>query len=570
MNSLRFSGMIAACLLTPTTHAGQIDLELIQAYIQGPGGARPGSAEILDFTKDQNTVVSTMDGTDGYGVQILTLGFDGTLAERGLVDFGSIFGSADPDNDAISATAADPKGRGFGVVGLIPEDNGGTVGKVGFYDYRAGSADASRDLVTLDVGYHPDSIKFSADGTRIFVADEGEYTSGGDTDAPGSLTVIDISSVNEIGDLTGLGAANVATYDFSAANLSTGVSLASLRFNDTTFTPGNEYLHVEPEYIAEANGKVYVTLQENNAVAALDLTTDKWTDIQALGTIAQTVDASDRDGPGGDVAARIDDLVKGMPMPDTIATYEVGGKLYYVTANEGDFRVDDGDRIRVKDLDPAKFSAALATELEATYGSVADAQGDDLLGRLRVQDLDGIAGTPEGTQIYDELLMPGTRSFSIWDAATGALVSDTGSLEPLLLTLDPLLHNIDDGDPAEFDKRSDDKGPEPEALSVAYFLDRWLAFVGMERQNGLLVFDITDPTKPSFEGYINSLMDGLVSPESLVVISAQDSPTGSALVLAGYEQNDGGIGVYGVTVPVPASILLLLPGLVLIARRRTR
>jgi hypothetical protein len=149
------------------------------------------------------------------------------------------------------------------------------------------------------------------------------------------------------------------------------------------------------------------------------------------------------------------------------------------------------------------------------------------------------------------------------------LVGDTGSLEPLLAALDPAMHNTQNGTPNDWDTRSPDKGPEPEALTIAWFDDRWIAFMGLERQNGLLAYDLSDPTNPEFLAYINSFGDGLISPESLLFIPASDSPTGGALLLTGYELAGGAIGVYGV-VPVPSSLLLLLPGLLLIARRTRR
>jgi hypothetical protein len=93
--------------------------------------------------------------------------------------------------------------------------------------------------------------------------------------------------------------------------------------------------------------------------------------------------------------------------------------------------------------------------------------------------------------------------------------------------------------------------------------------MGLERQNGLLAYDLSDPTNPEFLAYINSFGDGLISPESLLFIPASDSPTGGALLLTGYELAGGAIGVYGV-VPVPSSLLLLLPGLLLVARRARR
>ncbi len=565
--SAPLTAIASACLLASTAQAGPLHISLIQAFTQ-TAGARDGSAEILGFTKDQNTVVSTMAGTHGYGVQILTLGGDGHLTERGLVDFSAAFQGANTVG-GVSSTAADPLQRGFGVVGLIPDDNGTVAGKVGFYDYRIGTPDANRNLVTLNVGFHPDSVRFSADGTKVFVVNEGEFTSGGNSDAPGSISVINLAGVNSIGDLASLGAGQVQTYDFTAANLGTGVSLTSLRFNDTTFTAGNAYRHVEPEYLAESNGKLYVTLQENNAVATFDLATNQWTAINPLGTITQTIDASDRDGPSGGKAIKIDDPVAGMPMPDAIGTFTIGGTTYYMTANEGDFRPDDGDRIRISSLNKDNFSQTLKDALGAQYGTVEEAQKDKNLGRLRVQDLDGIAGNATKTAKYDALLMPGTRSYSIWNADTGALVGDTGSLEPLLAALDPAMHNTQNGTPNDWDTRSPDKGPEPEALTIAWFDDRWIAFMGLERQNGLLAYDLSDPTNPEFLAYINSFGDGLISPESLLFIPASDSPTGGALLLTGYELAGGAIGVYGV-VPVPSSLLLLLPGLLLVARRARR
>lgn len=545
--ALALTGLIAS------TDAQALNINLISSF-----SGLDGTAEILAYTPDEATLLSTMAGGDGFGVEIMTLGNTGALSARGTATFDTVFDALNTSVDSASSTAADPLRRGFGAVSLIPDDNEGTPGKVAFFDYR-GVGDAGRTLAVVDVGFHPDSITFSADGTKVYVANEGETKSGGDLDAPGSLSVIDLSSVMTINDVAGVNNSNVTTLDFE------GVDLSALRFNDTTFSIGNAYRHVEPEYVSERDGKVYVSLQENNALAEFDSATNTWTAIHSLGTIEQTIDASDRDGLSGGTAAEIDDIVRGMPMPDAIATYMVGTTTYIVTANEGDFHPDDNDRIRVKDLDPAQFSQSLIDDLTARYGSVTDAQADENLGRLRVEDLDGVAGGGSNAT-YSDLLMPGTRSMSIWNAETGALVGDTGSLEPLLLGLSPELHNVDDGDPNLFDDRSPDKGPEPEALTVAQINNYMVAFVGLERQNGLLAFDITDPTDPLFIGYINSYEDGLLSPESLVYIPEHLSPSGSGLLIAGYEDS-GSIGVYGVTVPLPATLALLGVGVVMLRRR---
>jgi len=334
--------LVAAASSILPANAVQIDLQLLNSFTAA-NGARNGSAEIVDFSRDQNTVVSTMAGTSGFGVQVLTLGNTGSLGERGIVTFNTAFG-AGTVRDA-SSTAIDPLQRGFGVVTLIPTANGTTQGKIGFYDYRTGSVGA---IKTLDVGFHPDSVKFSADGSKLYVINEGEYTSGGATDAPGSISIIDLSTVSTIGDVTSLSNSAVSTYDFQATNLASGVSVSGIRYNDVTAgAVANRFRHIEPEYLTEQNGKLFVSLQENNALAEFDLAAGKWTAIRSLGRITQTIDASDQDGPGGTAAAIINDQVAGLPMPDTIASFQLAGTTYIVTANEGDFRVDDADRVRV-------------------------------------------------------------------------------------------------------------------------------------------------------------------------------------------------------------------------------
>jgi MYXO-CTERM domain-containing protein len=552
---------LALALSAALVPAAQAGLKIDELFALTTGnGARDGSAEILAFSPHEDTVLSTMAGTSGYGVQVLTLSNTGALAERGIVTFDTAFGTvADISGFGASSTAVDPLQRGFGVVSLIPTANGTTLGKLGFFDYRTGSVAA---IKTLDVGFHPDSVRFSADGSKLYVINEGEFTSGGNTDAPGSISIVDLSGIGNIGDVASLTNAAVKTYDFQAANLGAGVSLAGLRVNDPTAT--DIYRHIEPEYLSERDGKLYVSLQENNALGVFDLASEKWVAIHSLGTITQTIDASDRDGPGSTAAAQINDSVAGMPMPDTIATYSVGGKTYVVTANEGDFRVDDADRSRISAIPATQIDDATEAALNAIYGGNYRANG--ALGRLRVSNIDG--DTDNDGQI-EVLTMVGTRSFSIWDADTGALVKDSGSLEGLLLGLDPLLHNITDGDPASFDARSPDKGPEPEALVLGEVAGNMIAFLGMERQNGLLAFDISNPNSPVFMDYINSLSSGLVSPESLLFVSATDSPTGQALLLAGYELNGGGIGVYSV-VPEPGTLALALAGVAGLAGRARR
>lgn len=504
--------------------------------------AVPNGAEIIAYSADGDTVATNVTGVaPNIGVQLFTLNADASLTPGNFVSVSTQFGGAIA---SVSSVALDPLGRGFGVMSVIPTANRTSNGVVVFFDYRAGTASV---LDTLTVGFHPDNVIFSRDGSKVFVANEAEFTGagfgegggGGDTDAPGSVSVINLTGVTGVANLAAtLDNSDVTTVDFSAGNLAAGVDLSELRFNDTTFTVGNAHRHVEPEYLTEGEGKVYVTLQENNAIAELSLTgpnANKFTAIYPLGLIEQTIDASDRDGAGGTKAALIDDVVKGMPMPDTVTSFLSGGTRFLVTANEGDFRPDDADRIRVK-------------EFGGVESGVTIDRSDAALGRLRViRD----QSDPDGDNLIDEPIMAGTRSFSIWNASTGALVADTGSFETLLLELAPDLHN-NDGESqnvaVEFDSRSTSKGPEPEAIATGVINGHRYIFVGMERQGGILMYNADNPAAPTFVAYINNYseeLEGLIAPESITFIGADESPVGEPTLLIGYELG-GQIGVYTV------------------------
>lgn len=524
-----------------------------------PGGSSAG--EIVAFDRNTDRMFVTSSGGGVHRVNIFDLSNPSAPAAIGNVDFSTTFGAAS-NLLSLTSVAVDPQGR-FGVAALVPTDNTGTLGRVGFFNLSTGAV-----IGTANVGFHPDSVTFSADGSNLVVVNEGEFKAGG-TNAPGSISVFDTSGINS-GNLGTLPSLSATTSDFSAGNLAPGVSIVGLRDpsiaavgESGTFigtvpnfnTPGlTQAAGLEPEFASISGNKVYVSLQEANAIAEYDLSTGQWTAVDQLQKITQTIDATDQGTP----LININKSVTGLPMPDTLGSYTVGGKTYVVTANEGDARPDDRDISRFGDIAGAdSMNPILDTNGPSNFPLTQTGErAADQLGRLNISRLDG--DTDSDGKI-DQPTMLGTRSFSIWEKTAGGMVLayDSGSFFEEYLR---------DNDPTGFaDGRSDDKGPEPEGLTLGVIDGRTYAFVGMERTNGIFMFDVTDPLSPFLVDY-NRIVDGSNSPlrpESLVFVSALDSPNGENLLLVGFE-GDGSlasserIGIFQVSaVPEPSTWAML-------------
>jgi DNA-binding beta-propeller fold protein YncE len=502
--------------------------------------------------------------------------------EQGRVDVlnasnGAFLGSLDVSNFGGPNSVAVKNGVVAVAVenAASPQANGFLV----FFD-AADAAVATGGIATgnVEVGALPDMVAFTPDGSKAIVANEGEpdfYGQDG-TDPEGSISIVDVASKTLAG-----------TADFSAftkaALVAAGVRITGPGIGGATESTAAE--DIEPEYITvSADGKTaYVSLQENNAIAVVDIDSATVTAVRGLqlkdhGAAGNGIDASDRDGG---INIQQWDNVKGMPMPDSIGSYEVDGKTYLVTANEGDGREYDevpagatgtvySDEIRFKDL---PLGGAVTAALKA----------DEELGRLTVSSVALDGSTPT---TYDEVMSFGTRSFSIWDADSGDLVWDSGDFfEQFTAGLaladqdgNPVFNSDNDGNDS-FDSRSDAKGPEPEALVIGQIFDHTLAFVGLERIGGIMVFDISNPASPIFLDYLldrdftvaaDTLAAGDLGPEGLYFVRPEDSPFGMyGLVVA--SEVSGSTSWYNIQlVPLPAPLALFAAGLplLLLARRR--
>ena len=153
----------------------------------------------------------------------------------------------------------------------------------------------------------------------------------------------------------------------------------------------------------------------------------------------------------------------------------------------------------------------------------------------------------DGDGDYDRLYVYGSRSFTIWDAAGNQVFDSGDAFEQITATQTPALFNANDGAASKWDERSDDKGPEPEGITVGTIAGRPYAFVGLERAGGgVMVYDLGNPRQPLFVGYFRT--DGDISPEGVLFIAAQDSPTGSPLVVLTHEFSNT-TSIYEVKLP---------------------
>jgi DNA-binding beta-propeller fold protein YncE len=398
-------------------------------------------------------------------------------------------------------------------------------GLVAFYD-----TDTLALLGTATVGALPDMLTFTPDGGKLLVANEGEPSDDYLVDPEGSVSIITVPA--------GLATpATVQSVSFAGLNGDAAALRAQgVRIFGLNATVAQDF---EPEYISvSADGaRAWVTLQENNALAIIDVAAGTVQKLVPLGyknhsLIGNELDASDQDS-----AINIRSWpIFGMYQPDAIAAYQVAGRTFLVTANEGDVREWTGY------AEPARLGSAGYVLDPTRFPDAATLKSNINLGRLNVTKA---TGDTDDDGDYDAIYAFGARSFSVWTDA-GALIYDSGN-ELELRTAKRLPGNFNSTSTANnFDNRSDDKGPEPEAVTIGYVGGTPFAFIGLERVGGFMVYDLTLPEAPRFVSYVNTrdfsttlpadlATAGDLAPECSVFIAAEQSPTGKPLLVTGNE-----------------------------------
>lgn len=317
---------------------------------------------------------------------------------------------------------------------------------------------------------------------------------------------------------------------------------------------------LEPEYVAITpdNQRAVVSLQENNGLAVVTFNPVRIEWLLALGTKDHSIASNGLDPSDRDNAVRIGPWpVRGLYQPDAVAPFLFNGELLIATANEGDARdypaFAEEARVGTLTLDPTRFPNA------ATLRDAAN------LGRLTVSTA---GADTDGDGDVDVLNVFGARSFSIF-RADGSLLFDSGS-QFETITRDRLgaaVFNSDHVANNSFDTRSDNKGPEPEAIVVGEVAGGRFAFIAMERIGGIFAYNLNNPLSPVFVDYVNDRnfgvgttipdanSDGLpdtnpaagdLGPEALAFIPAAQAPGGQALLVLGSEIS-GTVSLYAVT-----------------------
>jgi uncharacterized protein len=517
MTRVGMAGAVLAGLTLVTAAPGRaatgVELVPVGTYASSSGGVATGT-EIVAFDPGSDRAFST----NGAGLKIDITDVSDPAAPTfvssiDITPYGTDIQSVAAKNGVVAAAIKGTTTQAPGVVALFTT-NGAF-------------------LRQATVGALPDSVAFTPDGKRVVVVNEGEpaCTTGQDpataTNPEGSISIVKVAT----------GVVKTATFtsfnDDRAALLAAGV-----RLNWPGATVAQD---LEPEYAAiKDNGlAAYVTLQEANAIARVDILSATVTDIFPLGSVDHAVagngiDPSDRDSAtNGKALAIVNRPVSGLHMPDGISRFKVNGAAYYATANEGDAR--DYPCF----VDEARVSAAAVVLDPTAYPDAATLKGDGIagIGRLNVTRTDG---DTDGDGDIDRLTAYGTRSVSVFDAQGTRVFDSADDIERYLEASYPAFFN-GEGTAASWDTRSDNKGPEPESVVSGTVGGTPYVFAGLERIGGVMAFNAANPAALTIADYANPRLDGDVigaadlSPEGLVFVSAADSPNGVPLLLAAHE-----------------------------------
>ncbi|MHB0834830.1 MAG: choice-of-anchor I family protein [Corynebacterium aurimucosum] len=524
--------------------AADASLKLTPVGTYESGVYAESAAEIVAFHPDSKRIL-TVNAHAGQ-IDVLDASAPANPTLIGSISAG--------EGKEINSVAVRPDGL---AVAAVQQADKTEDGEALFFNAAAADLDTA-EVGRVMVGALPDNVHLTADGGYALLANEGEPSNelnaeGTDyvTDPEGSVSVIKLPEAVEAPTQADARIAGFTAFDDQP--LPEGVRVFGPSGHDSK--PSIDF---EPEYITSQDGKAFVSLQEANAIGVIDIESATVENILP----AHIADHSQvpLDPSNKDDAAELRTLpVKGLSMPDSIGAFTADGQTYFATANEGDAREwgvkekDGGsgvytDEVELKDL---------VEDGKVCEGALGDVNVEELADKKHAGNLklSNASGWNEEKGCFDELYAYGSRSFSIYDSE-GNVVFDSGAeFEKITAELNEpgIFHHNADNEEAEFDDRSDNKGPEPEALTIGTVGERTYAFIGAERVGGIFVYDVTDPATASFVTYVNNrdfstdefAAAGDLGPEGFAFVDKADSPNGEHLLIVGNEVS-GTTTVYNV------------------------
>ena len=552
---------LQVCAAMPATAAGSLptrgyenadsalNLTQIGRYTSGQFNVDGGVMEIAAYNQ-ANGFVYAINGQSGLLAAIPLSGLAAGASVGQLtgtdIDVKALVEAADSSFQYGDMTSVAVSPDNTTLAAALQAEGCNDAGRVALFTCQADGSLTLKGLV--ETGVQPDMVTF-ADNNTVLTADEGEPREGygdGAADPRGSVTVVDVAALT--GSVVGFDAFDTQRAELAAR----GIVLKK----DTAPS-----VDLEPEYIAVSGGKAYVTLQEANAIAVLDIPSKTFDGIYSAGFEDYSVTPVDIDKKDDAYSPRTYESLMGIRMPDGIAAFTSGGQTYLVTANEGDAREWGDEALGTDYLNEHEVDFGEAGAASPTGAITAENSG--LTGKVvffQTEDFDGL------DESKDYLF--GGRTFTLYRVDAGGITqvfTSGDNFEALTARYLPDYYNSSN-DNAVLDDRSGKKGPEPESVAVGAVGGRTYAFVALERTGGVMVYDVTQPDSAEYVNYINTrdfssivpgseeyedgeldkwVTGGDVAPEGLVFLSSSASPTGQALLLAACEVS-GTVAVYQV------------------------
>ena len=523
------SALITAGQLPALANEATVKVSEIASISSGDG---EGSSEIATFHAGSKRIFATNGVKNTIDIfDISDVANPKKVGTVALAPYGNDVTSVAAGKDVVVAVVN--VSDKFSATGVPTTTNG----KLVVFDTN-GKVLSSPDVL----GVLPDSVTFAPNGTTALVAIEAQPVCAKDDPATAAKEETDYSKASDpVGGVTVVDLSNPATPVLRFAGFDQ-FTVAEMRAKGIAVSSvvNNVSKDFEPEFVtAVDNNYAYVTIQEANAIGKLNIEDATFESItRAFESKVSKVarDTSDRDTGAG---PRTYANVVGASQPDAIAGFKVGSGQYFVTANEGDAReytcLNDDLRASALKVDTRRFP-----DWKTLSGSAA-------LGRAKVNPT---IGDKDGDGDIDTIHLRGSNSMTMY--RNGIVIWDSATLLDQIQTAAFGVANINGSHSLSSDKstmnyvgqdRSDDKGAEPEGVAVGMVGDRRIAILGLERMSALAIFDITVPANPVFQEWLQMLPTKATpakdvkyfSPEGIVFVPANKSPSGKALIITSYE-----------------------------------